>query len=284
MSGSETDILEVYLREIGMIPMLTPEEEIELAREAKNGNRDAKRRLVEANLRLVVSVAKKFTGYGLPLLDLIQEGNIGLMKAVDRYEPDLGYRFSTYAVWWIRQTIRRAIIKKNRIVRLPAHAENLLFRIAQATQEIQQEKGGEACIEEIAEKTKIPAEQVQRLLLLADVVYLDTPVGEEKEDTIGSLLGDTETPGIEEIVFRQEMHEQIREILDRLAGRTSGSRRRIDILRYRCGIDTERLTQEKTAQVLGISKQRVGQLERKAIFDIKRSKEAKKLKEMWKEV
>lgn len=284
MSGSETDILEVYLREIGMIPMLTPEEEIELAREAKNGNRDAKRRLVEANLRLVVSVAKKFTGYGLPLLDLIQEGNIGLMKAVDRYEPDLGYRFSTYAVWWIRQTIRRAIIKKNRIVRLPAHAENLLFRIAQAIQEIQQEKGGEACIEEIAEKTKIPAEQVQRLLLLADVVYLDTPVGEEKEDTIGSLLGDTETPGIEEIVFRQEMHEQIREILDRLAGRTSGSRRRINILRYRCGIDTERLTQEKTAQVLGISKQRVGQLERKAIFDIKRSKEAKKLKEMWKEV
>jgi len=277
--GYLTDAVKIYLREIGSVPLLTPEEEVELAKRIEKGDTEALQRFVLANLRLVVSIAKRYVGRGLPLLDLIQEGNIGLMRAVQKFDWRKGHRFSTYATWWIRQAITRAIGDKSREIRLPAHINEELNRINRIRQQLSQTVNREPTPEEIAEKAGTSPERVRELLgYLQQPVSLDTPVGEEADSTLGEFVPDVRANPEEEAtdeVLKTEMDRVLDEVL-------TPREKRVLQLRYGLG-DGHTYSLEKVGRELGVTRERVRQLEKQALEKLRRGPAIRKLAEYMEE-
>ncbi len=266
--ASREDPVRTYLREIGQIPLLTPEEEKGLARRAKQGDPDAKARLASANLRLVVSIAKRYTGLGLPLLDLIQEGNVGLMRAVEKFDPEKGYKFSTYATWWIRQAITRALTQTSRSIRLPESLIQRLRRIHEAEAAWVQEHGEPPTDEDLAELLKIPLEQIQATRQAPQYTpSLDQPREEEEGDELEQLISNGSLPSPLRAALRELRREELRKALETLSERE----RRVLSLRY--GLeDDQPKTLEETGKILGISRERVRQIQNEALEKLRAPK------------
>jgi len=252
-------LLERYLQEIGRVSLLTEEEEQELARRLREGDAEAKERFIRANLRLVVSIARRYTGYGLPLLDLIQEGNVGLLRAVERFDPERGYKFSTYATWWIRQAIARALAEQGRTIRLPEHIIELIQKINEAEEKFLHDNGRRPTLEELAAMLELPLEKVRQAKEAAAYpVSLEAPVG-EREGTLGDLLG-VEGPSPPEEIAKELLLSELEESLKELPERER------QILELRYGLKgKEPLTLEEIGKILGISRERVRQLEEQAL-------------------
>lgn len=259
--GMVDDPVKLYLKEIGRVPLLTPEEEIEIAIRISNGDSKAKDRLVEANLRLVVSIAKKYVGRGLPFLDLVQEGTLGLIKAVDKFDYTKGFKFSTYATWWIRQAITRAIPDLVRIVRVPVHMSELINRYRKVSSMLLHENGKEPTESEIADMMGTSPEKVREIMRVAqEPVSLETPIGEEEDSHLGDFVPDTETPEPEDATINNMQREQIAEALKTLTEREAL------VLSLRYGLGSNRVhTLEEVGKVLGVTRERVRQIEAKAL-------------------
>ena len=264
-TGAETptarDLLQRYLHEIGKVPLLSEEEEKELAKRLKAGDKAAKEKFITANLRLVVSIARKYMGYGLPLLDLIQEGNIGLMRAVERFDPEKGYKFSTYATWWIRQAIARAIAEQARTIRVPEHVIELLQKINQVEEEFLHKRGRPPTLEELAEKLKLPVEKVRQAKEVAShPLSLETPVGEEEDETLGDFIQEVEQVSPPQEILKELILSDLEESLKKLPERERA------VLELRYGLrGDEPLTLEEIGKRFGISRERVRQLEERAL-------------------
>jgi len=272
--GFREDPVQTYLREIGQIPLLTAEEERELARRARRGDQDAKARLAAANLRLVVSIAKRYTGLGLPLLDLIQEGNVGLMRAIEKFDPERGYKFSTYATWWIRQAITRALTQTSRSIRLPESLIQRLRRLQEAETAWIQEHGEPPTDEELAEILGIPVEQVQEARQAPQYTpSLDQPLDEEEEgDELEQLISNGSLPSPLRTALKELRREELRKALEVLSERE----RRVLSLRY--GLeDDEPKTLEETGKLLGISRERVRQIQNEALEKLRQPKIRRRL-------
>jgi RNA polymerase primary sigma factor len=270
------DAVRLYLREIGKVPLLTPEEEVELARRIKEDkDPEAKKRLIDANLRLVVSIAKKYIGRGLSLLDLIQEGNLGLMRAVEKFDYRKGYKFSTYATWWIRQAITRAIADQARTIRIPVHMIETINRLVKHSRQLLQELGREPTIEEIAERMGVAPEKIEEIIRTAqEPISLETPIGEEEDSRLGDLLEDTTTVAPADTASQHLLSEDIQEILEGLSPRE----REIIILRF--GLGGERAhTLEEVGKHFNVTRERIRQIEAKALRKLRHPSRAKKLKE-----
>ncbi len=267
------DPLRMYLREIGQVKLLSPEEEVELAKRAAQGDRSARDKLVEANLRLVVSIAKKYTGRGLQMLDLIQEGNTGLMRAVDKYDWQKGYKLSTYATWWIRQAITRAVADQGRTIRVPVHMVEVINKVTRCSRRLLQTLGREPTVEEIARELKLPVEKVlEAKRAAADTISLDTPVGEEDYTAIGSFVQDDRIQAPEEAFAEKSLEKDLREVLDTL------SEREAYVLRIRFGLyDGKTHTLEEVGASLGVTRERVRQIETKAIRKLRHPSRARLL-------
>jgi len=252
-------LLERYLQEIGRVPLLSEEEELELARRLREGD-EAKERFIQANLRLVVSIARRYIGYGLPLLDLIQEGNVGLLRAVERFDPEKGYKFSTYATWWIRQAIARALAEQGRTIRLPEHIIELIQRINEAEEGFLHDNGRRPTLEELAAMLELPLEKVRQAKEAAAYpLSLEAPLGEREEETLGDLLGE-EGPSPPEEIAKELLLSELEESLKELPEREQ------QILELRYGLKgKEPLTLEEIGKILGISRERVRQLEEQAL-------------------
>lgn len=259
--GGVDDPVKLYLKEIGRVPLLTPEEEIEIAIRISNGDEKAKDRLVEANLRLVVSIAKKYVGRGIPFLDLVQEGTLGLIKAVDKFDYTKGFKFSTYATWWIRQAITRAIPDLVRIVRVPVHMSELINRYRKVSSMLLHENGKEPSETEIAQMMGTSVERVREIMRVAqEPVSLETPIGEEEDSHLGDFVPDTESPEPEDATITNMQREQIAEALKTLTEREAL------VLSLRYGLGTNRVhTLEEVGKVLGVTRERVRQIEAKAL-------------------
>ena len=253
-------LLERYLQEIGRVPLLSEEEELELARRLREGDEEAKERFIQANLRLVVSIARRYIGYGLPLLDLIQEGNVGLLRAVERFDPEKGYKFSTYATWWIRQAIARALAEQGRTIRLPEHIIELIQRINEAEEGFLHDNGRRPTLEELAAMLELPLEKVRQAKEAAAYpLSLEAPLGEREEETLGDLLGE-EGPSPPEEIAKELLLSELEESLKELPEREQ------QILELRYGLKgKEPLTLEEIGKILGISRERVRQLEEQAL-------------------
>ncbi|MGB9681472.1 MAG: RNA polymerase sigma factor RpoD [bacterium] len=270
------DAVRLYLREIGKVPLLTPEEEVELAKRIKEDkDPEAKKRLIDANLRLVVSIAKKYIGRGLSLLDLIQEGNLGLMRAVEKFDYRKGYKFSTYATWWIRQAITRAIADQARTIRIPVHMIETINRLVKHSRQLLQELGREPTIEEIAERMGVTPEKIEEIIRTAqEPISLETPIGEEEDSRLGDLLEDTTTVAPADTASQHLLSEDIQEILEGLSPRE----REIIILRF--GLGGERAhTLEEVGKHFNVTRERIRQIEAKALRKLRHPSRAKKLKE-----
>ena len=255
------DPVRMYLKEIGRFPLLTSEEEQDLARKMSEGSDEAKRRMTEANLRLVVSVARRYTGRGMQLLDLIQEGNLGLMKAVDKFDYTKGYKFSTYATWWIRQSITRAIADQARTIRIPVHMAETINKILRKSRELMQELGHEPSAEEIAEEIGMTAEKVREILRIAqEPVSLETPVGEEEDSRVGDFIPAEEASDPADLANLVLMREELRKILATLSPRE----RRVLELRYGLGGGRPR-TLEEVGREFNVTRERIRQIEAKAL-------------------
>jgi len=252
-------LLERYLQEIGRVPLLSEEEEQELARRLRAGDEEAKERFIRANLRLVVSIARRYSGYGLPLLDLIQEGNVGLLRAVERFDPEKGYKFSTYATWWIRQAIARALAEQGRTIRLPEHVIELIQKINEAEEGFLKEQGRRPTLEELAVLLDLPLEKVRQAKEAAAYpLSLEAPLG-EREETLGDLLGE-EGPSPPEEIAKELLLSELEESLKELPERER------QILELRYGLEgQEPRTLEEIGRILGISRERVRQLEEQAL-------------------
>ena len=271
------DPVRMYLKEIGQIPLLTPEEEQELARRVTEGDKEAKNQLTEANLRLVVSIAKKYSGRGLHILDLIQEGNTGLIRAVDKFDYTKGNKFSTYATWWIRQAITRAIADQARTIRVPVHMVEVINKATRCNRKLVQELGREPTVEEIAKELNLPVEKIiEANRTAADTLSLDTPVGDEEDTSIGSFVEDERTPGPADATSNALLAEALKEILDTLTEREA------DVLRMRFGMyDGRTHTLEEVGQIFGVTRERIRQIENKAIRKLRHPSRAKKIRDFY---
>ena len=271
------DPVRMYLKEIGQIKLLSAEEEVELAKAVAEGNQYAKNKLTEANLRLVVSIAKKYSGRGLHILDLIQEGNTGLIRAVDKFDWTKGNKFSTYATWWIRQAITRAIADQARTIRVPVHMVEVINKATRCNRQLVQELGREPTVEEIAEKLGLPVEKIiEANRTAADTLSLDTPVGDEEDTSIGSFVEDERTPGPADATSNALLAEALKEILDTLTEREA------DVLRMRFGMyDGRTHTLEEVGQIFGVTRERIRQIENKAIRKLRHPSRAKKIKDFY---
>jgi RNA polymerase primary sigma factor len=270
------DAVRLYLREIGKIPLLTPEEELDLAKRTKEEqDPEAKKKLIDANLRLVVSIAKKYIGRGLSFLDLIQEGNLGLMRAVEKFDYRKGYKFSTYATWWIRQAITRAIADQARTIRIPVHMIETINRLVKNSRQLLQELGREPTIEEIAERMGVTTEKIEEIIRTAqEPISLETPIGEEEDSRLGDLLEDTTTVAPADTASQHLLAEDIQEILEGLSPRE----REIIILRF--GLGGERAhTLEEVGKHFNVTRERIRQIEAKALRKLRHPSRAKKLRE-----
>lgn len=269
------DPVRLYLKEIGKVPLLSLEEEALLAQKMEAGDEAAKDRLVESNLRLVVSIAKRYTGRGMQFLDLIQEGNLGLMKAVEKFDYRKGYKFSTYATWWIRQAITRAIADQSRTIRIPVHMVENINRLIRTSRQLVQELGREPTMEEIAQKMDMPVERVQEIRKISqDPVSLETPVGEEEDSHLGDFIQDNQvTVPVEEATFKL-LQEQLREALSTLTEREQ------TVLRMRFGLDDGKpRTLEEVGRDFHVTRERIRQIEAKALRKLRHPSRSKKLKD-----
>ena len=271
------DPVRMYLKEIGQVPLLTPEEEMELAQKVSTGDKEAKKKLTESNLRLVVSIAKKYSGRGLHILDLIQEGNTGLIRAVDKFDYTKGNKFSTYATWWIRQAITRAIADQARTIRVPVHMVEVINKATRCNRKLVQELGREPTLEEIADELGLPIEKIiEANRTAADTLSLDTPVGDEEDTTIGSFVEDDNTPGPAESTSNTMLAEALAEILGTL------TQREADVLKMRFGMyDGRNHTLEEVGQKFGVTRERIRQIENKAIRKLRHPSRAKKIKDFY---
>ena len=271
------DPVRMYLKEIGQIKLLTADEEVELAKRVSEGDQYAKNKLTEANLRLVVSIAKKYSGRGLHILDLIQEGNTGLIRAVDKFDWTKGNKFSTYATWWIRQAITRAIADQARTIRVPVHMVEVINKATRCNRKLVQELGREPTVEEIAAELNLPVEKIiEANRTAADTLSLDTPVGDEEDTSIGSFVEDERTPGPADATSNALLAEALKEILDTLTEREA------DVLRMRFGMyDGRTHTLEEVGQIFGVTRERIRQIENKAIRKLRHPSRAKKIKDFY---
>ena len=269
------DPVRMYLKEIGKISLLSLNEELELSKRIDEGDEDAKRILAEANLRLVVSIAKRYVGRGMLFLDLIQEGNIGLMKAVEKFDSSKGYKFSTYATWWIRQAITRAIADQARTIGVPVHMVETINRMTRHQRQLTLELNREPTEEEIAERMKIPVERVREILKISqDPVSLDTPIGEEDDSHLGDFIPDRESMSPEEFTVNEMLKEQINGVLMTLTEREA------QVLKLRFGlIDGTCRTLEEVGQIFGVTRERIRQIEAKALRKLRHPSRSKKLKD-----
>ncbi|MBY6277738.1 RNA polymerase sigma factor RpoD [Symbiobacterium thermophilum] len=269
------DPVRMYLKEIGRVPLLTAEEEIMYAERIEKGDEEAKRKLAEANLRLVVSIAKRYVGRGMQFLDLIQEGNLGLIKAVEKFDYRKGFKFSTYATWWIRQAITRAIADQARTIRIPVHMVETINKLIRVTRQLVQELGREPTPEEIAAVMDIPVERVREIQKIAqEPVSLETPIGEEEDSHLGDFIEDQDAPAPAEAASFTLLKEQLEEVLESLTPREE------KVLRLRFGLDDGRArTLEEVGQVFGVTRERIRQIEAKALRKLRHPSRSKKLKD-----
>ena len=269
------DPVRMYLKEIGRVPLLSAEEEIQLAKRMEQGDEEAKRRLAEANLRLVVSIAKRYVGRGMLFLDLIQEGNLGLIKAVGKFDYIKGFKFSTYATWWIRQAITRAIADQARTIRIPVHMVETINKLIRVSRQLLQELGREPAPEEIAKVMDIPVERVREIMKIAqEPVSLETPIGEEEDSHLGDFIPDEDAPAPAEAASFILLKEQLEEVLETLTPREE------KVLRLRFGLDDGRTrTLEEVGQEFGVTRERIRQIEAKALRKLRHPSRSKKLKD-----
>lgn len=269
------DPVKMYLKEIGRIDLLTKEEEVELAKRIEQGDELAKRELAESNLRLVVSVAKKYIGRGMSFLDLIQEGNVGLMKAVEKFDYTKGYKFSTYATWWIRQAVTRSIADQGRTIRVPVHMIENINKLVRIQRHLVNKLGREPTPEEIAELMDMEVEKVENIMKIAQKpVSLETPIGEEEDTELGSFIEDNLVQTPDQATTHVLLKEQLLEVLDTLSDREE------QVLRLRFGMDDGRArTLEEVGKVFSVTRERIRQIEAKAIRKLKHPSRSKKLKD-----
>ena len=269
------DPVRMYLKEIGRIPLLTSDEEFENARRALEGDEEAKRILAESNLRLVVSIAKRYVGRGMLFLDLIQEGNIGLMKAVDKFDPEKGYKFSTYATWWIRQAITRALADQARTIRVPVHMVETINKLARVQRQLTQDLNREPTDEEIAKKLGISVDKVREVYKISqDPVSLETPIGEEDDSHLGDFIRDERTVSPEEYATEELLKEELAGVLLTLTDREE------KVLRLRFGLDDGQCrTLEEVGQIFGVTRERIRQIEAKALRKLRHPSRSRKLKD-----
>jgi len=269
------DPVRMYLKEIGRIPLLTPEEEVDLARRMEAGDEEAKKRLIESNLRLVVSIAKRYVGRGMLFLDLIQEGNMGLIKAVEKFDYRKGYKLSTYATWWIRQAITRAIADQARTIRIPVHMVETINKLVRTSRHLLQQLGREPTPEEIGEEMGISADKVREILKVAqEPVSLETPIGEEEDSHLGDFIEDEDAPAPADAASFLLLREQIEEVLDTLNPREQ------KVLRLRFGLDDGRArTLEEVGREFGVTRERIRQIEAKALRKLRHPVRSRKLKD-----
>ena len=269
------DPVRMYLKEIGKVPLLNVDREIELAKRIELGDEDAKKELAEANLRLVVSIAKRYVGRGMLFLDLIQEGNLGLIKAVEKFDYHKGYKFSTYATWWIRQAITRAIADQARTIRIPVHMVETINKLIRVSRQLLQELGREPSPEEIAEELDMPVERVREILKISqEPVSLETPIGEEEDSHLGDFIQDDNVPVPVEAAAQTLLKEQLSEVLDTLTEREQ------KVLRLRFGMDDERArTLEEVGKVFDVTRERIRQIEAKALRKLRHPSRSRKLRD-----
>ena len=269
------DPVRMYLREIGKIPLLTFEEELELAKQVIEGNEDAKQKLAESNLRLVVSIAKKYVGRGMLFLDLIQEGNMGLIKAVEKFDYQKGYKFSTYATWWIRQAITRAIADQARTIRIPVHMVETINKLIRTSRHLLQQLGREPSPEEIAQEMEIPVEKVMEIQKIAqDPVSLETPIGEEDDSHLGDFIQDEDSPAPQDSAAYTLLKEQLEEVMNTLTPREA------KVLKLRFGLEDGRArTLEEVGREFMVTRERIRQIEAKALRKLRHPSRSKKLKD-----
>ncbi len=269
------DPVRMYLKEIGKVPLLTADEEIELAKRMEQGDEAAKKRLAEANLRLVVSIAKRYVGRGMLFLDLIQEGNLGLIKAVEKFDYQKGYKFSTYATWWIRQAITRAIADQARTIRIPVHMVETINKLIRVSRQLLQELGRDPSPEEIAKELDMPVSKVREILKIAqEPVSLETPIGEEEDSHLGDFIPDTEMMIPADAAAFTLLKEQLLEVLGTLTEREQ------NVLRLRFGLDDGRArTLEEVGSQFGVTRERIRQIEAKALRKLRHPSRSKKLKD-----
>ncbi|MGN1319308.1 MAG: RNA polymerase sigma factor RpoD [Lachnospirales bacterium] len=269
------DHVRMYLKEIGKVPLLSAEEEIELAKRIENGDEEAKRKLAEANLRLVVSIAKKYVGRGMLFLDLIQEGNLGLIKAVEKFDYRKGYKFSTYATWWIRQAITRAIADQARTIRIPVHMVETINKLIRVSRQLLQELGREPTDDELAKEMQMPVEKVRETRKIAqEPVSLETPIGEEEDSHLGDFIPDEDIPAPADAAAFSLLKDQLNEVLNTLTDREK------EVLKLRFGLlDGKARTLEEVGERFKVTRERIRQIEAKALRKLRHPSRSKKLKD-----
>lgn len=269
------DPVRMYLKEIGKVPLLSPEEEIEIAKRMEAGDEEAKRKLAEANLRLVVSIAKRYVGRGMLFLDLIQEGNLGLIKAVEKFDYRKGYKFSTYATWWIRQAITRAIADQARTIRIPVHMVETINKVKKVSSQLLHTNGHEPTADEIALELDMPVDKVREIMRVAqEPVSLETPIGEEEDSHLGDFIPDDDAPAPADAASHILLKEQLAEVLDTLTPREE------KVLRLRFGLEDGRSrTLEEVGKEFNVTRERIRQIEAKALRKLRHPSRSKKLKD-----